>query len=102
MTKLNKEETAKISGGADPAELKAGMAYREAPPKSVAGMPNPVSGMSFEDAMKKAGELGSERKDMGGWYQMNDTDFLKWWASSNPSEYEAHKSEIDTIIGANK
>ena len=99
MTELNKEETAKISGGVG----QEGMAYREPPQKfDAAGLPNPVSGMSFEDAMKKAEELGPIRRDMGGWSRMSGADFLKWWASSNAEAYEAHKSEVDAITGAIK
>ena len=64
------------------------------------GMKNPVSGISFEEAMKKAKELGPDRKDMGGWTQMNEVDYLIWWKDSNSGEYEKHKSEIDAIINA--
>ena len=107
MVNLDNSKLEKVAGGVggtnyDPAEMEAGMAYREKADKLYAGMPNPITGVSFEEAMKKAKELGSERKDMGGWYQMNDVDYLKWWSKSNTDLYEAHKNEIDAIIGINK
>ena len=66
--------------------------------KVAGGMKNPVSGVSFEGAMKKAKELGHERKDMGGWTQMNDVDYLTWWKDCNKEEYENHKDVIDAML----
>lgn len=90
MTKLNSEKLSKVAGGTN--EI----------PKAVAGMPNPICGVSFEDAMKKAEELGPDRKDMGGWTRMNNVDYLTWWADHNPAEYEKHKSEVDAIKNPQK
>lgn len=77
-------------GGA-PATLRAETAYGEALRKHVSGMP-------FEAAKKKAQELAIRPKDMGDGYQMNDADFLKEWANTNPSECAAHQEEIDAMI----
>lgn len=70
--------------------------------KVVSGVANPVSGLSYNKAMKKAKELGLERKDMGGWTRMNEKDYMKWWRSSNKEskEYLDHKKEVDEFIGA--
>ncbi len=65
------------------------------------GISNPVSGLSYEEAMKKAKELGPDQKDMGGWKQMSQKDFMNWWRSSNKEskEYLDHKKEVDDFIG---
>lgn len=65
------------------------------------GMANPVSGLPFEEAMKKAKELGPDRKDMGGWTRMNEKDYMKWWRESNKEskEYLDNKKEVDEFIG---
>ncbi len=67
----------------------------------VGGLANPVSGMSYKNAMKRAKSLGKKRKNMGTWSQMNETDFLRWWRSSNldSDEYKKNKEEIDALIG---
>lgn len=69
--------------------------------KVAGGIANPVSGLSYDNAMKKAKELGPDRKDMGGWTRMNDKDYMKWWKSSNKEskEYLDHKKEVDEFIG---
>ena len=63
------------------------------------GMANPVAGMSFEDAMKRATELG-DGQDMGDWQTMADSQFIKWWRESNlnSKEYLDHKDEVDAFI----
>lgn len=69
--------------------------------KVAGGISNPVSGLSYEEAIKKAKELGSERKDMGGWTRMSERDFMNWWRDSNKEskEYLNHQKEADEFIG---
>ena len=53
-------------------------------------MPNPVAGMTREDAWKRALELGSGT-DCGSYKTMSAKEFMEWWASSNNktlSEFE--------------
>ena len=78
MESVNNEKLGKVSGG----------------------MANPVSGVSFADAMKRAKEFGPVCKDEGGYITMNDAAYLKWWKSCNPEEYAKHKAEVDPIIDA--
>ncbi len=69
--------------------------------KVAGGIANPVSGLSYEEAMKKAKKLGTGNKDMGSWKQMNEKDYMKWWRDSNKEskEYLDHKKEVDEFIG---
>ncbi len=64
------------------------------------GMPNPVTGISYKDAMKKAMELGNGT-DMGSWQTMNAQQYLTWWRASNldSKEYLDNKDKIDGFIG---
>ena len=69
--------------------------------KVAGGMPNPVSGLTYEKAMKKAKELDAYRKDMGGGKRMSGKNYMKWWRGSNneSKEYLDHKNEVDEFIG---
>lgn len=66
------------------------------------GMPNPVSGMSYEKAWKIAKEWEAEARKKGlkkGQWGTGES-FMKWWASSNKDrkEYFDHKEEVDKYI----
>ncbi len=66
------------------------------------GMPNPVSGMSYEKAWKIAKKWEAEAKEKGlkkGQWGTGES-FMKWWASSNKDrkEYLDHKKEVDEYI----
>lgn len=53
-------------------------------------MPNPVAGMSREEAWKRAIALGPG-KNCGSYRTMSSKEFMEWWASSNNetlSEFE--------------
>lgn len=66
------------------------------------GMPNPVSGMSYEKAWKIAKQWEAEAKEKGlkkGQWGTGES-FMKWWASSNKDrkDYLDHKKEVDEYI----
>ncbi len=84
MSVLNDNNLNKVAGGVNDA----------------IGMPNPVSGLSYAEAMKKAKELGSERKKIGTSEQMSNRDYMNWWRESNKDskEYLDHKKEVDDFI----
>ena len=70
------------------------------------GMPNPVSGMSYEEARKIAKKWEAEARKKGlkkGQWGTGES-FMKWWASSNKDrkDYLDHKKEVDEYIQGRK
>ena len=66
----------------------------------VGGRVDPVVGISYENAMRTAKQLGKKRKSLGTWTQMNQVDYMKWWRNSNKNseEYLNNKEEVDRFI----
>ena len=62
------------------------------------GNADPIYEMSVRDVIKKAKELGPERKDMGTWTQPGGIDLLTLHIRCRPREYAKHKSEFDEAI----
>lgn len=70
------------------------------------GMPNPVSGMSYEKAWEIAKKWEAEARKKGlkkGQWGTGES-FMKWWASSNKDrkDYLDHKKEVDEYIQGGK
>lgn len=70
------------------------------------GMPNPVSGMSYEKAWKiaKKWEVEARKKGIKKGQWGTGESFMRWWVSNNKDsrEYLDHKKEVDKYIQGGK